>query len=203
MSRNRNTMRPLNDAELEARRQRFQALSLRSERSVLLARHWLDIAGTSLVPERANLDPARMTAALPNVAVHRFEAPDRIVIRLAGTEFYHAYGRELTGSNYLDLVAPDRRAQASARLHTLIQHPCGLMATLIYVSRNGTVGKSESLGLPLVGPTGAIDMAIYVNDDLPHDSTWDSPNNAINFLDAERVIFLDIGAGVPPTEPPS
>ena len=195
-------MDKLSDQAREARRTRLCTLPRLGRKAAVLVQHWLDIAGNDLVPARADLDPSRLVPALANIAIHRFESADRIMIRLAGTKFYHAYGREITGSNYLDLVGEERREPARERLTEIIGHPCGLHTSLDYTSRGGAQGTSESLGLPLVGPDGAVDMAIYVNDRLPHQLDWETKSDQIATLTAEEPVYLDIGAGIPNKPPP-
>lgn len=190
-------MNELSEDQAGERRHRLSTLPLRSAKSALLLQHWLDIADRSLVPDRASLDPARMVPALPNMVLHQFVASDRIIIRLAGTEFYNAYGRELTGTNYLDLVAPERRERAQTNLAAVIDQPSGLVTTLLYITKGGNVGKAESLGLPLRGPEGRIDMAVYTNDELPSDARWNAHIKAIGSLDVELIDYIDIGAGLP------
>jgi|GEM_PF-677590 len=192
-----NPMSELSETAAEARRASLLQLPLRSRLSDVLRRHWLEIAGHRLVPARSDLDPSRMTAALPNIVIHRVESPDRIIIRLAGTDFYRTYKRDLTGSNYLDLVSPGRRAQASARLTAAVAQPCGLLTTLVYLSKGGTRGRSESFGLPLIGRDGQVDTLIYVNAELGLAADTPPTDESVEALNTDGFTYVDIGARVP------
>lgn len=190
-------VRRLTEAALKARAKSLSHAPTALGKSALLLDHWLDIAGADLVPHRDSLDPTRIPGALPNVVIHQIESADRIMIRLAGTAFYDVYGRELTGTNYLDLVAPNRRAQAYDRIRTVVDHPCALFTELAFTARAGVFGRAESLGLPLIGRNGVIDTIIYVNERLPMDLNPFHPNPAIETVDTLQAEFLDLGAGVP------
>jgi hypothetical protein len=182
---------------VKARAASLSQAPITMRKSALLLDHWLDIAGADLVPHRDLLDPTRIAYALPNVVIHQVETAERVTIRLAGTAFYDVYGRELTGTNYLDLVAPERRAQAYGRLRAVVDHPCALFTELIYASKAGVFGRAESLGLPLVGRNGTVDTIIYVNERLPIEPDPYRPAPEIETVDTLQAVFLDVGAGVP------
>lgn len=190
------TMR-LSDMAVRARRELLLSLPYQSEKSLMLVRHWLEVAEDRLLPSRADIDPSRIAPVLSCLAMHHMQSPDWIEIRLAGTRFYGIYGRELTGTNYLDLVEPNRRNEASRRLHTLVGHPCALYTVLTSTTHGGMTGRAESIGLPLLGPDGRPDMAVYVNDDIAPRAFVPGPAGMIRYLKADQPRYLDIGAGLP------
>ncbi|MDF1792588.1 MAG: PAS domain-containing protein [Thalassobaculaceae bacterium] len=194
-------MRQLTTDEAAARQATLSTIPMVLEKSKIVLRHWLEIAGTALAPSRDDVDPARMMTALPNVGILHIEAPDRPMFRLAGTEYYAVHGRELTGTNYLDLVAPERRNQASERLRTIVGQPCGMFGRLIFAVRSGAQGQTESLVLPLVGRGGSIDMVLFVNERLPNDFAPAEDDQAIDTLDYRDLQYLNIGAGIPLEQP--
>lgn len=194
-------MRRLTDQEAEARRRSLSNLPIVLDTTELLLKHWLDAARNILLPSRDNIDPSQLMAALPFIIIHQFEAPGRSIIRLAGTSIYESLGRELTGTNYFDLVEPNRREQASRRLETVLRHPCGLLSRIPYMLKSGAQGESESLGLPLIGRSGAIDTIIFINQRLPPERVTGARPDDAQGVDAVDASYVDIGAGIPGTPP--
>ena len=191
-------MRRLSDSETRARREALLAVPFRNRNSLSVMAHWLEIAGSALVPTRDAIDPARLVSALPFLTIHQVEGPQRSIVRLAGTGVYDALGHEITGRNYFDMVAAERREQADRRIQAVIGHPCGLLSRLLYTVKSGTPAQSESLGLPLVGRGGAVDMILFTNQRLPPDTP---PPKPVKGVDAVDLVYLDIGAGCPVDAP--
>ncbi len=162
----------------------------------LVLDHWLEIAGTSLLPCRDDVDPARIVKALPYITIHQIDGDGNSVFRLAGTRHFDMVGKEITDSNYLDYVAPERRDEARQRFRTVVGCPCGLYCRLQYLSPAGVERQAESLGLPLVGRSGEIDTILFVTEELPGPARWRDPNAPITHLEPLDVTYLDIGAGI-------
>lgn len=79
---------------------------IRSEGTKDLIRHWASIPSGSHAPLRADISPRAIKSLLPRVFILANE--DGVwKFRLAGTEFYLLYGRELTGASFSSIWGAD------------------------------------------------------------------------------------------------
>jgi hypothetical protein len=62
-----------------------------------MIRYWSGLRGNARLPARRDLDPAEMKRHLPSVSLIDVLALDRFRVRLAGTNLYTVYDREITG----------------------------------------------------------------------------------------------------------
>jgi len=131
---------------------------------------------------------------LPIVSLIEREAPLLWPIRLVGTGIVNRSG-ELTGRNFLDLLAPAQRAEQDRRLADLLEHPCGSVSLRTNVRRSGTSYVVRTVTLPLRGADGQIRMLIATNEEIDRDVL--APKSALGELRIARRDFIDIGAGKP------
>lgn len=75
-------------------------------------RYWKSLRRGRKLPSRADLDPFRIRKLLPTVSLidvlaeHPADNPHAFRQRLAGTELYQAYGREITGCYFDEIYHP-------------------------------------------------------------------------------------------------
>ncbi|MBL6853041.1 MAG: PAS domain-containing protein [Alphaproteobacteria bacterium] len=84
-----------------------------------LASHWLSLWKNDAPPTRGAINPARMKAFLPGLAIMGLYPDDTIRFRIAGTVFKSAFGFDPTGHDMLALTAPEQRADRLARCRRL------------------------------------------------------------------------------------
>src|ERR1041384_2765303 len=75
-----------------------------------LADYYLAHRGDETLLSRNQFDPSDLKPSLPRVVLLELRSEKEIRIRLAGTCLTSKVGRELAGLNWLDLIAPERRA---------------------------------------------------------------------------------------------
>lgn len=111
-----------------------------------MVRYWASLGGGSHAPLRADVSPRAIAKLLPRVFIVANE--DGVwKFRLAGTEFYVFYGRELTGQSFSSIwggdfnaVSEGLDASASSRLPLVVSSDAW--------SRDGVV-EVETVILPL------------------------------------------------------
>lgn len=193
-------MGELHRDELARRRERLMALPFRTPGSRLLAEAWLDFAGGNLAPARGDVDPARLAGILPNIVILEYLDGGRIDFRLAGTDFFTTFDREITGESYLDLFPEDERPATRERLFSLVRRPCGLLALLGSRNPEASPDRLESFGLPLRNRQGETTLTIH-HADYP-DRIEDIARISMRQLQALEAAWVDIGHGVPDAAPP-
>lgn len=159
--------------------------------------YWSSLPMQDCVPARADFDPLQVREALPVVALIERRAPDIWLIRLAGTELGRRLGREVTGLNFIDLVAPPERKRSIAIVTNVCDWPCASLAVRQTVMQSGLSRQIETLALPLRAADGEVRLVISINDatEAPRLPTPDDAMNSIVGYSSQR--FIDIGAGVP------
>lgn len=198
--RKRQTVGELDNNQVNARRERLMALPFRTSGARVLAEAWLDFAGDRLAPARTDIDPARLVEVLPNIVILEYRPPSEILFRLAGTDFFTTFDREVTGESYLDVIETDQRDATRRRLYSLVEYPCGLIAILGRRADDEDRMKLESFGLPVRNSEGRIAFTLHHADYL--ETVEDIRRISMNELRALQAQWVDIGRGAPGHPPP-
>lgn len=171
---------------------------LRSEQSRTLLSAWQDWRGDHLLPRRSAMDMPRIAPLLPHIVILEIDAPDRPMIRLAGTAIGRALGMELTGRNYLDLTEPEIRPLRKARIWRQLQAPCGSLLRNRHMVAGDRVIELEVLTLPVRPDSDdrPPQLLSVITPVSPGVLTMDEAKLQIAKV-ADDFRYIDIGAGVP------
>lgn len=179
---------------------RLLATNFHSTSAPALVLHWLEAAGQRLVPAKADLRAEEFGAAMSMMVI--FEYPDRETVRfrLAGSYFRETHGRELTGTNFLDLMTPQDRAAARLRMVQMVERPCGLMVHNTGSYANGRSVIFKTFALPLTDEENRCRYTIHVSE-FDGDRPLPSEGGVVS-MGVESAEWIDIGAGTPEVPPP-
>lgn len=164
----------------------------------VFADHWTSLPKRGFVPHRCDFRPENLGGAMTHMVIHELLSPTDIRLRLVGSAIARAYDEDITGRNYLDMVAPERRGAASRPFFLACGHPCGMYTRMRSVAWRGLLLGRESLGFPMRDDTGVrwFYSCSTTESDLEPDFDFDNTGSAAVTGVLDRV-FLDIGAGVP------
>lgn len=141
--------RPLQQPEIAAQPPRL------SPESHAFLDNWRALqAGAGGVPPKAAFDPTRIPALLPQVVLYERRARDDFHIRLIGTAVVERIGREATGANVLELIAPEASGLVAQILNRVLDAPCGHASVVEDVYPSGRRQRVEVLRLPLADADG-------------------------------------------------
>lgn len=85
-----------------------------------LYQYWNSLrSGSGHVPYRTAFNPMAVPSVLPHMFIIECNSDTCGKIRLAGSEFYKLYGRELTGRNFVDLWQASDKAEIVKALDSL------------------------------------------------------------------------------------
>ena len=174
-------------------------IELQSAGARVFADYWQSLPKVDLIPMRTSFDPAAVRNLLPDMAIHNLSTPGRIHVRLAGTAMVDGFGREITGTDFLDYFAPEQRANVLKFSAVMTDHPCGKVVRILVQTDSGRLLQDESIGFPMRDNNGRANLIYYHGNRKPHadGATFDArADNAARLHVTER-IFFDIGAGVP------
>lgn len=152
-----------------------------------------------MVPRKGDIRPEQLGRSVARIIIYDYEDRDTIRFRLAGTYFRGVHGRELTGTNFLDLMTGEDRARTSKRLFGMIGHPCGILTVDTSRFESGRAGEFLSFGLPLTDDEGRVVHSIHISDYLG--SPTIPAFGKVDRMGAASSRWIDIGADVP-EEPP-
>lgn len=91
-------------------------------------RYWKSLRRKGRLPTRADLDPCGIRKLLPTVSLidvlepHPANEPRAFRQRLAGTDLYQAYGREITGCYFDEIYNPEEAAYWAEELSFVVEH---------------------------------------------------------------------------------
>lgn len=161
-----------------------------------LFEYWCSIRGREIVPNRSDIKPVAILPLLPNLMILEYRADDALVYRLAGTACAEKLGKELTGSNLFDHIAPHQRTNARFCVNMVRGHPCGLLVYEKLQSRHNTPFVAEIIYLPLRDSNGVITQLIG-SVAVVKRGEKEAMTHAAQPMIAVAAQFLDIGAGMP------
>lgn len=120
----------------------------------------------------------------------------RMPIGLVGSGFYEFFGRDLTHSDYLELVQPAIRDAAHQSALLMVNHCCGLwQKTPLLVPGMGTPATVEFTAFPIVDDKSqARQVLLFVHHTYSDLSGYP---RAVEILTAEDWTWIDLGNGVP------
>lgn len=183
--------------------QRLRA-ALRDRASRRFVEAWLGWRGWGrLMPTRSAMEIADIRDLLGLVALFEVHGPDRIMIKVAGTQLRDIANVEATGRNFAELTPPEVWPIRRYRMTEIAARPCAGVAITRDRRTLGDGVTFEIVTLPVDAdaPGGA---RLLINCVTPIEGGFQppAPDRRPVMLLSERFAFIDIGAGTPErTEP--
>ena len=78
-----------------------------------------------MVPFDIQIDPAKKIRSVPFITIMKISDPEITEIQLAESGLRRRYGRDITGANWFELLAPRYRGLAQQLTRSLVNVPCG------------------------------------------------------------------------------
>ncbi len=121
----------------------------------------------------------------------------RLIFQQAGDEICQYFGRSLTGSDYMDSVAPSMRQAASDTTTNILKQPCGLWQVTAVRTSEGQSTSLEYTIFPMRGLDGLCrQMIAYVRSE----SREHGEKLPAAIVAAQQTLaweWIDLGHGVP------
>ena len=157
--------------------------------------YWNGLPKVGLVPDRSTFNPPAIHRLMPSVTILEVVPPDRVEMRLIGTDLVARMGADPTGKNYLDSIAPAARLPYLEMLNHQVNHPCGRQSVLHTHEASGILSRVEVLSLPMTHRLSGHPLIL----------SYFGPTESVSFdgrdyrevQSFEDVRWIDIGAGVP------
>lgn len=162
-----------------------------------LFKYWLSLPRIDGKPDASAFNPAKVRRLLPGMTILSLNSPGEILHRLVGTEVTSQLDFELTGSNLLDFVPPEIRLQCSRDMHEMGYRPCGWQARHVTRFTSGRMSYVHTLYLPMHAPAGQPPRIIGMHSTHEAAGYDIDKDDTVFGAEFERVIWIDIGFGVP------
>jgi hypothetical protein len=94
---------------------------MKQQASSVLFEYWNEVRGTRLAPGRNDIDPARLSAILPECFIIEHTEEGQYRFRLAGTRICESFGIEFRGQDFLAPWHFDDRVALAAQLSIVMQ----------------------------------------------------------------------------------
>ena len=159
---------------------------------------WHDWRGDRLLPENRDVNYDDVEALLATVSLLEFVSSKLVIFRLVGANITSAFGRDVTGENFLQMADPAYRPVRLSRIKEMITQPCGAIRVTKSALRSGDQRELEFLGLPIASDESGLPSLILsfcgvvgAGNTFGTEPGTDVRNLAGNFA------YFDIGAGLP------
>lgn len=115
----------------------------------MVTNHWNTIRGRRRVPERADIDPGAIRAALPDTFILYDKPLSKLAFRLAGTRVCGLFGRELKTTPFRDVWDEANRTVIEILAGTVSDEFVGVVGGAVGWTSEGFSVDLEWLLLPL------------------------------------------------------
>lgn len=178
----------------------IDSLALAQPRLQRFVEYWRGLPKTGLVPERNAFDPTDIPDLLSTITMYDVTDDGHVRFRLIGTSLATYFGHNITGRDYLDFVAPERRSAAFQAMWVMPTYPVGMKVTMHVQTYRNAYAQFETVGLPLLPRPGQPPIVIFQSEE-PRSLGYrpDEVGTIECFTISDRV-FIDLGKGVPESD---
>ncbi len=117
--------------------------------SQILFRHWDEQRNQRSLPERSDIDPARIRRALADTVIMSYDTASNHRFRLAGTRICALFGQELKEASFVSLWRKADRTAIAHLISTMVDDSIGMVAAVTGRSHDQADIDLELLLLPL------------------------------------------------------
>jgi hypothetical protein len=111
--------------------------------------YWNDLRRERAAPERIDIDPAAIRGLLGDTFLLEIDAPRAFPVRLAGSRIDALFVRDLKGTSFFDLWAPEEHASLRALIESVLDDPTPAVAGVATAPPGREPLELELLLLPL------------------------------------------------------
>ncbi|MGB3813927.1 MAG: PAS domain-containing protein [Shinella sp.] len=129
--------------------------------------YWTRQRGEHAVPLRATIEPVAIAAILPDVFILEYGRLQPPRFRLAGTRFCAQFGRELKGTDFAGLFAPDQRGRVVQIAQNVMAQAAPAILDIQLVDGTAETTDAEVVLLPMATSGNAADRIIGSFAPLP------------------------------------
>jgi hypothetical protein len=147
------------------------------------------------VPYRESFDPMTVVRILPVITLLQRVGDNEWRFRLVGTEVDRRWGRQLTGLDPLEIVAPEIAPTICREFDEIVRQPCGSWSVRRVTIGSGRWAEIETLRLPLRTKDGSVSLILGSSGELRDRNPY-QPDLHRSITTVAQQLFFDIGAGV-------
>lgn len=114
-----------------------------------LYQYWNRVRGVEPAPQRSVIEPSDLRRILPDTFILEVSEPARYLVRLAGTRVCAIFGRELKGTDLLDLWQGEDRSAMATLAAAVSQDGAAAVVTVEGLTMREASVACELLLLPL------------------------------------------------------
>lgn len=122
--------------------------------------YWDQLRGEDGAPLRSAIEPANLSAALPDLFMLEAEPEGDLRFRLAGTRMCSLFGRELRGESFIVLWAGGRESNAMDIARGVILYESPALINVTGFSENAETCRYDMLLLPVRANDGRCDRLL-------------------------------------------
>ena len=120
-----------------------------------LVAYWHEIRGDDSIPARADFNPLKIPALLPEISMLEYtEDRKDIVFRLVAAGLRERSNDDFTGHSLFDQIADEFRTPILTLMQTITQVGCGAYGALDLIYDEGFTARVDTLLLPLTDAAG-------------------------------------------------
>jgi hypothetical protein len=142
-------------------------VKMQTRAATALFDYWTRQRGQRAVPLRTTIEPAAIAAILPDVFILEYERLHPPRFRLAGTRFCAQFGRELKGTDFAGLFAPDQRGRVIQIVQNVMAQAVPTILDIQLVDGTTETTDAEVVLLPMATSGNTADRIIGIFAPLP------------------------------------
>jgi len=121
-----------------------------------LFQYWDRMRGADPAPSRSDIEPSDIRRILADTFILEVAGRENYSVRLAGTRVCATHGREIKGTNFLDLFVPEDRHAVATLCAAVAEDGAASVATLAGATGRERPLACEMLLLPLRHGSGSL-----------------------------------------------
>jgi hypothetical protein len=159
--------------------------------------YWNELRGSDIAPARADFDPLKLAALMPNMSILQWLPPDTLRWRLMGTAIVDQTSLERTGSNLLDVMYPPQRAMVLEHSAPTFELPAIALNTSHRCFASGKTVQVDFAWFPFRNADGRTDIVIGVHKPNMEQAARVLKTDGLVCSYLTHYSYVDIGAGIP------
>ena len=161
--------------------------------------HWCDIKPVNGLPDRADLNPAKMKSVLPSLMITELKDDQSLEIKLVGDSAATFRGYSLKGSNLYDLMDKKTATDLFKLVECIKEQPAAIFMRYVNIHSDESECEDINIGFPLTSENASGGFSHFLTIVQSADTTFLAKHGEVvkTCVRYNDLRFVDLGFGCP------